>query len=249
MFRKLLENWNAKKAVKQVEHHPVLGNVLASLRETVNDTTQGIGKHWSEEGKQKLIIECLTDVEKTILQPNPVQAVRLRATELMIITAQFDVLIMQPPTQHMYLSGELKLKIQELAKVDKGLKEFFYSIDPTPVSFNDMQDAVVFQYWKGHAYLCAYNQARCALNDFHKDLTKDWFRACYLSFCIWQEAAYRQELGMPSVIEGRSPELKAIMFSSWRDRVEEGVAELRLAWEESWESVFEEPSPFTGVEV
>lgn len=138
MFGKLIENWKVKKVVKDLEQYPIYGLVLKLFRETLSDTSNGLGKNYSEDGKPELMQKVLADIEQVLAQPNPVQAVRMRTIEFMLLAAKFDVLVMQPPTPFKYLLGEFKPKIPELAKLDKELEEYFYGLDPTPISFDDM---------------------------------------------------------------------------------------------------------------
>ena len=244
MFAKIIEHWKARKTVKNLEQHPIYGIVLAGIRETLRDTTKGIGKYWSEVGKSRLISDCIHDIEQNLNQPNPVQAVRIRTIELMLRTASFDVLIMQPPTEHKELSGELKQHLPELAKMDDDLEKFFYSLNEIPESFDHMWSAILKRYWVLHLYMSSYNLVRRSLSDFHEDANKDWFYPCYISFCIWMEDIYRRKLGLPSTIGGDSSHMKSIMYSTWLNRAEEGHKELRLVWDKSWEDCFHEPSPF-----
>lgn len=246
MFGKLIEIWNARKAIKELERHPIYGTVLLQLRGTLNDTSNGLGKTYSDTGKQQLIQNVLADIEQVLAQPNPAQAARIRCIEFMLAASKFDVLILQPPTPFKYISGELKPKIPELAKLDKELEEYFYGLDPSPTSFVDMWDAVLMRYWIMHLYMCCYNTVRIAHDDYHTDPQKDWFKVTYISFCVWHENMYRGLLGMPSLIEGNMADLKAIAFSTWINRAQEGHKELRLAWEKSWEDSFCEPNPFVN---
>jgi hypothetical protein len=247
VFKKLADAWRARVLVKQVEKHPVSGLVLSHLRNVLNDRSQGLGQHWSEEGKQKLVGDLLADIDQQLLQPDPTLAVRMRTIEFMLLASSFDVLVMQHPSKFSGISGELKLHIPKLATLNTDLREFFYSMDPTPTEFNDMWDAVLLRYWVLHLYMSSYQVARVALGDYHSDATKDWFRPCYMSFCIWHENTYRQELGLPSVVAGDQPDLRAIMHSTWMNRAQEGHKELRLVWEDSWIEIFHEPSPFAGL--
>jgi hypothetical protein len=249
MFKNLIDGWKARKAIKELEEHPIYGLILNDLRETLNDTSKGIGRHWSEDGKSDLISNCLRDVEQAVNSTNPTQAVRMRVIEFQLLTTKFDVLIMQKPTPFKELSGELKQYIPELAKNDKELEAFFYGLDVTPITFDDMFDAVLMRYWVLHLYMSAFNRLRFSFDDYHSDNKKDWFRASYYSFCIWHENTYRQELGLPSLIQGDSSDLKSIMYSTWINRAQEGHKELRLAWEKSWEDAFHEPSIFKGIEL
>lgn len=246
MLQKLGEWWQGRTLVKKLEQHPVHGPVLVNLRTVINDKSQGIGKYWSDAGKQGLVSKVLTDLDAQLSQPDPVQRVRMRLIEFMMLAASFQVLVLQPPSKVDGISGELKPAIPELAKVDKDLEAFFYGLDDPVHGFDEMWDAVLGRYWVLNLFMNSFNTARIMLGDWHTDRAKDWFKPCYASFCIWHENQYRGKLGLPPVISGRDPDLRAIMHSTWLQRAEEGHRELRLAWERTWEEAFEEQSPFAG---
>src|SRR5258706_6713685 len=193
MLSELLESWKARRSIKELERHPIYKLVLLYVRSVFNDKSQGIDQHWSEDGKRKLVITLIEDLQRVLALPNPAQAIRMRAIEFMLIAAQFDVLIMQPPGPFKGLSGELKSHIATLGKKNKYLEEFFYGINPTPTTFDEFWDAALSRYWATHLYMNAYNQARLALGDYNADKSKDWFLPCYTSLCIWQESIYRDE--------------------------------------------------------
>jgi hypothetical protein len=247
MFKKIAEGWKARQSVSTIEKHPILGAVLTQLRAVLNDKSQGLGKHFSDEGKQRLLMECLGDIDGQLSQPNPAHAVRIRLIEFLLLSAQFDVLIMQPPTPFQGLSGELRPHIPALKDSDKNLSEFFYGLDNPVSSLDDMWDAVLMRYWVMNLYVNAYNNARVALKDYHSDKTKDWLRPCYISLCIWQEDTYRQGLGLPSVIPSDNPQLRALGHSVWINLAQAGHEHLRLAWDNAWEDMFKEPSPYAGL--
>lgn len=255
MFGKLIAFFKARKDLKEIKEHPIYGAALNYLKSVLDDKSKGIGKHWSEEGKTRLFSNILSDIQQTLTQPNPVQAVRMRIINLMAETAKFQVLVIPPYPEvdttglraHEGITGELKSVIPKLAKLDKNLEEFFYSFEETQTVPGDMQDSVLIRYWILHLFLHTYNQVRISLGDYHKNKQKDWFIPCYTSICIWQESLYRDELGMPTAIQGNNPDWKALMHSSWINRIEEGHRELLLEWEKSWEDVFNEPSPYDSL--
>jgi hypothetical protein len=249
VFKKLIDAYRAHKDIKKLEAHPIYGAVLMLLRERLNDTSQGIGKHWSEEAKLRMISGILKDIDQRLNQPNPVQAVRMRLVELTLMTAGFEVLTTKKPFPFQGISGKLKEHIPLLAKSDPELGKFIYSVDGKITDVNEQWDACLAGYWMLHLYMSAFNITRISLNDYHIDQKKDWFKACYLSFCIWQEQKYRTDLGLPTVIPGTAPEMRAIAHNSWIDRAEEGHTELRLVWEKSWQVAFNEPSPFEGIAI
>jgi hypothetical protein len=88
MFSKIVERLKVSKLVKAIELDPLRGPVLTLLRDVLNDKRQGLGKNFSEEGKQRLTAECLTDIDSVLAQSNPVQAVRMRTIEFMLLSAK-----------------------------------------------------------------------------------------------------------------------------------------------------------------
>jgi hypothetical protein len=245
MFENIFRKWKLRNATRSLETHPILGDVMRHLRTVLNDKSQGIGKHWSAEGKEKLISGIISDINQQLAMPNPMQAARMRTIEFMILSAKFDVLVMQKPTPSNELSGELKPHIPNLAKIDNELEQLFSETNAT--SFDEMWDAILGRYWVMHLYMHTYNVVRRGLNDWQEDRTKDWFRPCYISLCIWQENKYRQELGLPLTIEGSMADLKSVAHSSWIFRADEGHTNLRQVWEKNWEEAFKELSPYAGV--
>ena len=176
MFGKFIEASKAKRAVKEIEKHPIYGLVLAYLRGVLNDESQGLGKYWSEQGKRDLLAKTLAIIQQDLSQPNPVQAVRMRILSLMLDAAKFQVLVVPPAPEpdatgvrsYEGVTGELKARIPELAKVDEELEAFCYGLDHKPQTSNDMWDAVLMRYWALILYMNAYKGlCRCFRCDQH----------------------------------------------------------------------------------
>lgn len=249
MFAKLFGSSKSRSVgTTALERPPALTIVLDHVRSVLNDRSQGLGRHWSDDGKAKLATDILSDAQAVLESADPLQATRTRILELMLMCARFDVLVMEPPTRFAGLSGDLKARIPELAERDKDLEEYFYGLNPTPTSFDAMWNAVLVRYWVIHIGMNAFNFMRAPLGDWNSDPNKDWFAPCYTSLCIWQEHLYRQELGLPTVVpgDGGGLSLRAVMHSTWIQRVQEGHRQPRLVWEKSWTEAFEEPSPYHG---
>ena len=252
MFRTLVGSYKEIRTLKKITGHPVLGPVFHDLRETLNDTSKGLGKYASVDDKTSLYDKVLTQVQGAIALPDPTRGVRLKLIEIMMQTAAYQVLVIPPRPEldesglrsFEGITGELKSRIPELAEKDDHLKELFYSLDNTAKDIKDMVDAILLQYWTSSLYLSAFHVARCALKDYHNDPYQDWYRPCFISQCIWMESNYRNTLGLPSALCGSLPEIRALLHASWFKLIEGGVQELRLAWEESWTAAFHEPSPY-----
>lgn len=228
--------------------HPVLGLVARHMTDMLCDKTDGVGKHFSEKGKNEIYTNMLVEIDQLLVKPDPLMAIRIRTMDFMLLVAKFDVLYVRGQTTIKEVSGELYKYTPQLAKLDKQLEEAFYSYGADDGNSEKMDAAVYFNYFVNHFRMSAYNAARQGLRDVHCDARKDWFVACYMSFCIWQENQYRKLLGLPSLIADDPFTLKSIAYGTiWGTCVEEGHKELRFAFEKTWESAFHEPSQWKGV--
>jgi Trp operon repressor len=235
-----------KNSINKKADDLVLGAALITMREITNDYSAGIGKYYEEEQKDKLIYDCLIDIEKTLFEQDKIKAVRLRLMNLMFSCAEMDVLLMKPPTIHNLLSGEMSEKIIELLNVNESLNQKITSEITAPLTLELAESEISDIYLQRHFYMAAYNTVRISLKDFSNDLKKDWYRCCYISFCIWMEDTYRSQLDMPKLIENQ---MKAIAFSGWVSVANENPIDLRESFESKWNNIFNEPSPFFEIEV
>lgn len=235
-----------KNSINSKADDLILGAALITMREITNDSSAGIGKYYDDEEKDKLIYDCLIDIEKTLFEKDKIKAVRLKLMNLMFSCAEMDVLLMKPPTMHNLLSGEMSEKIMELLSVNESLNQKIIAEISSPLTLELVKSEISGSYLQYHFYMAAYNTVRIALKDFSNDLKKDWYRCCYISFCIWMEDTYRSQLNMPLLIENR---IKAIALSGWTSVVNENPIDLRESFESMWKNVFSEPSPFFEVEV
>lgn len=250
MFDAIINYWKVHRARSAIMQHPVLGLAARHMTEMLSDTTGGIGKYFSEEGKNKIYTDMLVEIDQLLVQPDPLKAIRMRTMDFMLLASKYDVLQVRGQTTIKEVSGELYKYIPQLVKADKELEDLLcaYSADDgTPEKIGDV---VYCNYYVNHFRMSAYNAARQGLRDVHFDDRKDWFVACYMSFCIWQENRYRTLLTLPSLIAEDPTTLKSIAYSSaWIKCVEDGHKVLRAAFEKTWESAFQEPFQWKGVSV
>jgi hypothetical protein len=260
IVRRFADYWKARRMLCTMEAHPVLGPVLAYLRQQQSDATRE--NIWVAVGgfHGPLALELLRDIEQAVHRsPNPVQGVRRRLFDLMHEAAKYQVLIMdrRPEAQdglpfYDGVSGQLKALIPDLAKVDEGLQSYFYRLSPSPQTAEEMFKAVYAQHAKLNTWVNAFNVARFTLRDFHADARKDWFKPCYVSLCIWHDSLYRQALKMPSALTAESAarmDLKVLAHSLWLQVLESSSTEPRLDWERKWTELFGEPSPSSSPDV
>ena len=235
-----------KKSINSREGDLILGAALITMRELANDHSVGVGKCYDEEQKDKLIFDCLVDIEKTLFEKNKIKAVRLRLMNLMLSCAEMDVLLMKPPTMHKFLSGALEEKIVDLFNANESLQKDLQPGLPTQFTFEDLKNEIMHRHILCHFYMSAYNTVRISLKDFVDDPKKDWFRVCYISFCIWQEDVYRRDLNMPLLVENPS---QTIALSGWASIATEDTDDLRESFETRWKICFNEHSPFFEIAV
>ena len=234
-----------KKSINSRADDPILGQVLVTLRRLAYDEKTGIA-NYEEDEKDRIIYDCLMDIEKILFEKDKIKAVRLKIIDLMFDCSEMDVLIMKPPTLSKMLSGEIEVKIVELFAVSEGLQKTFPHIEPNSAEFDVLKNEIIQRYLLLHFYMSAYNTVRFCLNDFNDDLKKDWFRTCYVSLCIWHEDTFRNQLGLPSLVANP---LKVIAYSGWLSVVNENPIDLRESFEQKWRNCFNEPSPFYELEV
>ena len=136
--------------------------------------------------------------------------------------------------------------LSELQTKDQYLQEFLNSLTNTPTEFNDVYNCILNKYWVLYFYINAFDIARSLNGDCPKESDLDWFRASYLSLCIWTEDQYRNTLGLPSFINGENSIWKALAHSEWVQILEEDHESPRKIWEQRWQETFDEPSPYSS---
>lgn len=246
MFTSTAEPWNPNKEPEELKNHPIYGPVRSSSIELLSNIDFGLARHWSENGKGELLKRVISDVHEQLQKQNPRRAIRTRCLEIFIEAARFDVLIMKPPTQHRHLSGQMGNYLSELQTKDQYLQEFLNSLTNTPTEFNDVYNCILNKYWVLYFYINAFDIARSLNGDCPKESDLDWFRASYLSLCIWTEDQYRNTLGLPSFINGENSIWKALAHSEWVQILEEDHESPRKIWEQRWQETFDEPSPYSS---
>ena len=254
MLDKLIEEWRSRKQFEKLQAHPVCGMVMDFLAMVLKDPSEPLSQI-TNESKGKIGNEIFADIVGKISQPNPVQAVRNQLAVYVLNTTQFGVLLTTPETSMFKgISGELRPRIPELAKINKDLKEFFHGLQESPTTPSEMVEDLYAIHCHRDLWMRTYNITRIALKDHHADKRKDWFRPFLISQSIFWEYAYRNELNMPSNIEADEGEgipgfARHCLYGSWPEIIEAGHQHPRLVWETNWESKIRKPSPFAGIEL
>ena len=139
------------------------------------------------------------------------------------------------------ITGELKAHLLELAKKDKGLREFMHAF-PTPKNVDDVWNPVRGRYLVVGAWAHLYQMLRFAFDDVNHAEGKDWFKLFVAAMCAWQEYEYRESLGMPPALEGSKTESwkKAMKMGAFMEFVLEGTRFPDLEWQERADEIVEE---------
>jgi len=239
-------SWEARShsAAEQVERF--LSFIVHEPSEELSEIT--------DANKRKICEEILSDVLENVGHPDPVLAVRRRLTNYATLTAYDEVLTRTPrQSEFRAITGELRPRLPELARINPLLTEFLCSEPGAPATVDQMADrlrarAIVYNMWAR-----AYNVARIELGDWDKDKRKDWYGAYRIAQAVFCEFAYRRELRMPPNI--RSAEMKTdgtaefAVYGEFEKIILDGHRQPRRVWEERWESLLHYPCPLGGLEL
>ena len=208
-------------------------------------------KDFSKEFVSKTSTKMMEEILLILASDNPLMANREKLSEHVIECSKYQVLVLTPnPSDDVTgmvgrcgISGELKERILDLIKVDKGLKEVFHS-QPDDVSFADAWDFILMKYRYSWAFMNVISGMRTYFKDSNLTTSKDWFRPFFVSLCAWQESLYRVQLGMSNLLED-DPDSKftinALAYSIFLDFVMRGDTYPDLTWDEAYPDL-ESPS-------
>ncbi|MBJ7312743.1 hypothetical protein ACFOLJ_05910 [Rugamonas sp. CCM 8940] len=211
--------------------------------------------HFPAAWKRQHSDSVLAAIREALRKPDAVQSIRDEFVRFTSSATQFWVLLNTPETAEFAgITGELGPHIEELATLNANLKEFIYGLPEAPVGAVELMQALTAHTVIENSWMVTYNYVRILLGDYHKDDMKDWAKPFMLSQGIFWEYLYRQELNMPPNIVAShhdgsfSPGFaRFTQHACWPEYIESGEKYPRLKFESSWEDVFGEVSPFTGV--
>jgi hypothetical protein len=207
----------------------------------------------TDANKRKISEEILSDVLENVGHPDPVLAVRRRLTNYATLTA-YDEVLTRTPRQSEFrgITGELRPRLPELARINPLLKEFLFSEPDAPATVDLMADrlrarGIVYNMWAR-----AYNVARIELGDWDKNKREDWFGPYKIAQAVFCEFAYRRELRMPPNIRSSETQTDGsaefAAYGEFEKIILDGHRQPRRVWEERWESLLHYPCPLRGLE-
>ena len=262
MLGKISEWWELRKAKKTLEGHPILGPALAHAREVLSDSSQGLGKHFSETGRMNLIGSLMEQVTGVISSPDPIQENRKKISDIGFELAHYEVLVLDKNTGWYGLvgkfgiTGKLKnhlLELSEKHEVVKGMADTVTE-DGSPLTNQELRDMIITKTWILHLFLQSYNIVRLGLGDYIKDPNEaksqpskatDWYKPFLISMYIRAEYNYWEALGLETEIK----QDRSLTHMLWCSIIDNRHENLRQTWENTWWAIHQEPSPYAEVDL
>jgi len=244
MLDNVLTNLKARWVLKRLGKNPVYSAAINFIRETLSDTSRGLGKHASQKFKEELAERMLREVGEVLASQDPLLANRERLTGYVLQMAKYQVLILpsvEEPEDDVSglrgrpgITGELKGHLGEIAERDREIKELAWSLGTH--TDQDLFDACLFRYWVAwfmtHVFMCT----RIALGDNHPSSEKDWFRPFVAAMCAWEEHNYREAIGLPDVLATQDSygSVAALKYSTFLNIVMSGAKYPNFEWDEHY---------------
>lgn len=180
--------------------------------------------------------KMMADCRIIFSSPNPVLANRQLLAESVLSCAKFQVLMISPHPEHdasglrghLGISGELKVKILDIIKIDKEFESF-----PKDLNFEKSLNQIQYSYHRAWACMNLFERIRHEYNDIHPEQSQDWFRPFFASQCAYSENKFRAELGMPNTLEGPGKEgvTPGLMYGNFKEIVLQGDQFPDSTWE------------------
>jgi len=226
--------WAAKD---QIADDPILRAALA--RSSVVYNSLPLKDHISEKTSNNLSTQIVEHIYGIICAEKPILKCREELAVAVLEYAKYQVLVLPPEPEDdptglrgtQGITGELMPQLLEIAEKNKDIRELMYGIVDKP-TYNDVWDAVLFNYWKNYWFMATYDACRLALDDCNHVDDKDWLKPFIHAMCVWQEYCYRQDLGMPSAISGNDLSLTEIEYSTFLNTVMSDAQYPNLEWKE-----------------
>ncbi|MDH6250199.1 hypothetical protein M2129_002209 [Polynucleobacter sphagniphilus] len=207
MFGKIINYFQDASIKSRIKNDPGFqtANELVYVIWTSNKSmTQDFSKKFVSDTAQNILNLCW----KILTSPNPLMANREQLCEFTNWCAWYQVLVIDPaplPDQtgmrgHLGITGEMKGKILEIIKVNEDLQREFHKLG-ADVNYVTAWDYSLMRYRMFWAYSRVLSGMRYYLKDANPNSENDWYFPFFRSLCAYYENTYRDELGMPSVLD------------------------------------------------
>lgn len=246
MLGNLLEKWNIKRAIASMEKDPLYKIAIRAIRESLADTSYGLGKYASQKFREELAGDIVKEVSVIIISENRLMTNREKLSSAVLMMAKYQVLIL--PSEHddeedatglrgkPGITGELKSHIVEISQKDKVIKELAWGLGNT--TEKDIYDACLFRYWAWGLRAQVFQSLRLQLKDHHHDPEKDWYRPFVEAMCAWEEHNYRITIGLPDVLSTQDEfgSMAALKYSTFMNMVLDGTKYPNFEFQEYYSS-------------
>lgn len=205
---------------------PIVGKFIARRREAkqaaevlknpyIATLDTAVRFYWTENAfmQQSVNDELRANIHKQLIEEglaiaqaeNPVQTLREHLAEAVLEAAKFQVLVLPPAPEEdtaglrgrLWMSGELKGQLFELAQKSKALREWLHAFGKVN-DWDDVWNPVLYRHWITLTRANVLSALRKPLEDAHPVSEMDWYRPFFESQCAYQEHVYREALGWPS---------------------------------------------------
>lgn len=232
MLKEFFQKRKDNKAIRAWEQS-ALGQIL------LNHSKEYFNKYprlasFSEEGKNKIIMEFYNQIFMILQAENPFLAMRESLASYSIEYARYQILCLTAEeksetfySECPYISGELYKNIDRIVEFNDELGELKWK--QSDISNDELIEfcntrSLLFLY-----YLNGINYVRSELQDMDKE--KDWLRPFIKSMLIWEEDQVREKIGLPRLLPNS---LDALKHSSFMNLVIDGYNNPFYEWEKHW---------------
>jgi hypothetical protein len=192
-----------------------------------------IDSDWIAQIEARLINQCIEiiDSENSLLKN------REFLSNSVIGSADLQVLVLTKDTDTSGLinvngiSGELKQHLLKIIQVNKNQKEYFYGFKEE-LDFSFVWSDILFRYRIRMSEMNIFSAMRLLFNDIHAAQEKDWIQPFFASMCIFSEATYRNEIGLPDLLSDTP--LASLQYSVFLNMVMNGEKYPDLSWRDKF---------------
>jgi len=202
--------------------------------------TEGMpGKKLDEALILKREADLINDCIKIIDSENALMENRKYLSTSVLSCAELQVLVLTPETDTSNLmslsgiSGLLKPHILEIVSKNKKLREYFHSANEE-VDYSYAWSNILYQYRFSASDMNIFSALRVLFDDTNKNKDKDWFKPFFGAMCIYSEAKYREEIGLPNMLGERNTNIISLSYSTFLNLVMNGERYPDLAWRDAY---------------
>lgn len=158
--------------------------------------------------------------------------------ESALLSSDYNVMMIPPAPEPDWtglrglpgISGELPKYKVRLAEVYAPIRDLLHA-GSLEINQTTVQDTILVLATQAGYLVNMANTARIAIDDYHHDLGKDWFRPMMYSFAVSSENGLRRRIGLPVSLD---EEIAAITHKTMADVVLSGSRFPDVTWREHY---------------